>query len=241
MANKKSKDTNASIIVDVETPKPETPQLNDPFDPAKLRMNQNFGESAGVKKLLTTVPVRKPNKQWFFRVRPGEEWRMNVCALELKEDREIYIIDQSCVPNLFSEVVPMCIFTAINRQGVVFLWPIRLPDESGKHNEWHRAAFEAAERAEKNWIRTQANMSLGSYEISVAQGDLGEPKWPEEDIKSLLKIGFRDKLINSLDHPVLKMLRGEKPKRLQEKVGEPVVFIPFELFQVGPPSKKEIV
>ena len=34
-----------------------TPQL-DPFDPANLRLSQSFTETVGVKKLLTTVPVR---------------------------------------------------------------------------------------------------------------------------------------------------------------------------------------
>ena len=42
----------------------------DPFDLANLRLDQSFVETAGVKKLLTTVPVRKPNPQDFVRVHP---------------------------------------------------------------------------------------------------------------------------------------------------------------------------
>jgi hypothetical protein len=41
-----------------------------PFDPANLRLSQSFVETAGVKKLLTTVPVRKPSAQDFVRVHP---------------------------------------------------------------------------------------------------------------------------------------------------------------------------
>ena len=37
------------------------------FDPAKLRLSQNFTEDVGVKKILITIPVRKPGKQVFFR------------------------------------------------------------------------------------------------------------------------------------------------------------------------------
>jgi hypothetical protein len=40
------------------------------FDPSVLRLSQNFSEATGVKKLVTTVPVRKPNKQDFIRVHP---------------------------------------------------------------------------------------------------------------------------------------------------------------------------
>ena len=50
-------------------------ELPDPFDLASLRLSQNFTESAGVKKLLRTVPVHKPNAQDFVHVHPGEEYR----------------------------------------------------------------------------------------------------------------------------------------------------------------------
>lgn len=42
------------------------------FDLNALRLPQNFGESLGVKRLITRVPVRKPLKAEFFRVRTGE-------------------------------------------------------------------------------------------------------------------------------------------------------------------------
>jgi hypothetical protein len=58
----------------------------DPFDVASLRLSQNFTETAGVKKLLTTVPVRKPKKQEFVRVHPGEGYRLDVAMIELKDD-----------------------------------------------------------------------------------------------------------------------------------------------------------
>ena len=32
----------------------------DPFDPARLRLSQEFAASLGIKKALLTVPVRKP-------------------------------------------------------------------------------------------------------------------------------------------------------------------------------------
>jgi hypothetical protein len=42
-----------------------------PFDNlSALRLDQSYADSSGVKKLLTTVPVRKPNRQDFVRVHP---------------------------------------------------------------------------------------------------------------------------------------------------------------------------
>jgi hypothetical protein len=53
-------------------------------------------------------------------------------------------------------------------------------------------------------------MSLGAYEISEATGSIAEPQWPEHTFQDLLRVAFpRDRFVGSLDHPVLKRLRGE--------------------------------
>src|SRR5512132_2903350 len=65
----------------------------DPFDPAALRLDQSFAETVGVRKLLTTVPVRKPNRQDFVRVHPDPAYRLMPAAIiELKDDREVYLV-----------------------------------------------------------------------------------------------------------------------------------------------------
>ena len=48
---------------------------DDPFDLAKLRVSQDFLETTNVKKLLTTVPIRKPGPQDFVRVHPSPQYR----------------------------------------------------------------------------------------------------------------------------------------------------------------------
>ncbi len=129
--------------------------------------------------------------------------------LELKEERETYLVAPDLRHELFGELVPVTIFTAINRQGVVFLWPCRLPDETGRSNSWHESALEAVERAKSTWTRVAADMSLGAYRIWEARGDLPEPEWPEQSLRDLLSIAFKSRYVDSLDHPVLKRLRGE--------------------------------
>jgi hypothetical protein len=52
-------------------------------------------------------------------------------------------------------------------------------------------------------------MNLGAYEITEATAKMPDPEWPEYSFHDLLRIGFRDRVIGSLDHPVLKRLRGE--------------------------------
>ena len=185
-----------------------TSELPDPFDLDNLRLSQSFTETAGVKKLLLTVPVRKPNPQEFVRVHPDAEYRADFPMIELKDDREEFIVGRHLVGELASEIVLKTLFTAINRQGVVFLWPVRLPDPEGRQMEWRRSMREAAEIGTSQWVRMKANMSLGAYEMSVAESAMAEPVWPEASFQDLIKIAFRDRLITNTDHPVIKRLRG---------------------------------
>ena len=63
----------------------------DPFDPASLAISGDMAAELGVKKLLVSVPVRKPGRQEFFRVDPRSDYQMNAAVLELKDEREIYL------------------------------------------------------------------------------------------------------------------------------------------------------
>ncbi len=74
--------------------------------------------------------------------------------------------------------------------------------------EWWRSAREAAELAMQQWLRVKANMSLGAYEMSVAESVISDPEWPELTFQELIRIAYRDRMITSLDHPVVKRLRG---------------------------------
>jgi hypothetical protein len=193
----------------IEPPAAET-KIPDPYDLNNLRLAQNFNETAGAKKLLRTVPVRKPNKQEFIRVHPDPAFRENFAMIELKEDREIYLVaNGGLVAELAAEIVNVTIFTAINRQGVVFLWPVRLPNADGKDMEWHRSARDAADEGTKQWIRVVPNMSLGAYELTVGERITVEPQWPADySYQELIRIAFRERLITTLDHSVVRRLRG---------------------------------
>ena len=184
--------------------------IPNPFDPAALRLDQSFADTVGVKKHLMTVPVRKPNRQDFVRVHPRSEYRLTPAAIiEVKEDREVYLVTPNMAQELPGEFTAATLFTTINRQGVLHLWPVKLPGPDGKHNEWHRSAAEAAELAIKRWIRLTANMSLGAYAISEAIGDLPEPEWPDIPFSEMLKIAFSDRIIDRADHPLVQRLRGQ--------------------------------
>jgi hypothetical protein len=183
----------------------------DPFNPAALRLPQNFVAATVVKKLLTTVPVRKPSKESFVRTHPSEDYRIHTAVLELKDDHEIYLVQPDLLPQLAGEstVSPRLLVTTITRQGALFLWPLRLPGPDGRLDNWSRSALTAAEQARDRWVRLSANIAAGYHDVFVGSESLAPPEWPETTFHELLKLAFQDRLITDLDHPVLKKLRGE--------------------------------
>jgi len=182
---------------------------DNPFDPQKLRLSQNYGASAGVKKLTTTIPVRKPGKQDYVRVHPDPAYRIETAVLEIKEEQETFLVAQELWDELPRELTPKVLFTTINRQQVTSLWPIRLPGDDGRIDTWNGSAMEAATFAQKQWVRICSNKSLGAYDVYQATGEIPEPEWPELTLGQILEIAFKGRFIDDFDHPVLKRLRGE--------------------------------
>jgi hypothetical protein len=95
-------------------------------------------------------------------------------------DRDYYLVTPQVAAELQGEFGLNTIYTAINRQGTLFLWPVRLPDPDGRQLDWHRSAHEAADLATKQWVRLSANKNLGAYDIRIATAKMPEPEWPSE-------------------------------------------------------------
>lgn len=179
------------------------------FDLDNLRLKQDFNETLGVQKMLTIVPVRKPNKTNFIRVHPGEDYRMDIGVVELKEERETYLVTPAMMsePGIYELVAPARLVTYITRQGVLALWPLKL-ERDGKLNPWHESALEAAQLAEKQWVSVRADMSLGAYQIFMATAELPEPEWPEHTFSELVRLGFKGLIVDRPDHPLIQQLTG---------------------------------
>src|SRR5262249_58715644 len=63
----------------------------DPFDPARLRITVDPASAVATRTITFTVPVRsRPDPHTFFRVHP--EWYFDAYLLELKEQREVYLL-----------------------------------------------------------------------------------------------------------------------------------------------------
>ena len=175
---------------------------------SSLRLTQNFGETLGVKKVLTTVPVGKPSKDRFFRTHPSPSWVFPTWVLENQVSVETYLVSTEVASVLGNLARPVELYAAIDRQNNPFLIPIPLPGPNGVRNPWHESLAQAGERAKVVWLRISANKDLGGYDIYEATAKLPDPVWPDITMDELLEIAFRGRIIKNVDHAIVQERLG---------------------------------
>jgi hypothetical protein len=121
----------------------------------------------------------------------------------------VYLISPDLLPHLPGEAVIKLLVTTVTCHGAVLLWPIKLPNERGWLDEWNKTALEASKLAMTTWIRLVPEKSAGNYTVLEALNAFPEPRWPDLSLEQLLELAFKDRFIDSMDHAVLRRLRGE--------------------------------
>ena len=189
------------------TPGEKGPAAEDKFDPRRLTLNQSFVDMVGVKKETLRVPLMRPPPQAFFFPHPDPAWRIQVAALEIKGEGETYIVSPAMLDELIGEWVGKTLVACQTRQGGLYLWPIRLPGADGRIDSWNESALHIVSNYGGRWIRVMANREIGAYDVVQPISPFPAPAWlgtPDE----LLRKAFRDRVIDSVDHPVVRRLRG---------------------------------
>jgi len=176
---------------------------------ASLRLkNLSYGSTLGLKKVLTTVPVKKPSNTTFFRVRKGEEWEFQALTFEVKDANETYILSPEVAEMIAGNIRRVTLYLAADKNGNPFLISVTLPDEFGRRNMWQESLLQALIIAQTYWVRVMANMKAGYYDVTKSQSMFDEPVWPEKHMEELVEIAFRGKIIDSPSHPLIQDLLG---------------------------------
>jgi hypothetical protein len=137
----------------------DTQTAPDPFNLAGLIINQDYLQMAGTTRLLTTVKVGKPNRQDFFRINPDPTYRANLGILEDKEDRVFYIVPPGMTQIIPGEFYAATVFVGVNREGVPFVWPIRLPEPKQRFADWPTAVIFGL----NSWSECLRRLRLSGY------------------------------------------------------------------------------
>lgn len=162
-----------------------------------------------------TVTVSKPNDDTFIRTsQKPEEWAVFDC-IELKSEKKLYLLSPEIMEEIISlneENAQMMIKTvkkhlifSLDRSGNAFLWPITIMDGD---NDWIDSANVCATEAKENWIRIVSNQTARRYDFVVSQSTV-KPNWPSMSYEEAVLKAFDGKIIDSMEHDVIKQLLGE--------------------------------
>ena len=181
------------------------------FDASRFKMQKMETSELAAQKVIIRLGVNKPHKEEFVRCHPGEEYRISCGIYEPKDEERTYLIAPDIAHLFGNSVKHVSLRLGMNRQGKAFLWPVPLPPEEGRENQYHQTHREIAKVAEESWIRMQADRSGGFYDYHVALGNLSEPVWPETPFDELLEIAFGNSgVIEDRNHPALRQLEGRE-------------------------------
>lgn len=174
-----------------------------------LRLPSNFsGVPTGTRQPLRPT-FGKMNKHRFSRVHPTAEYEYPTIVVTDKEGGgEAYLAAPHLVSRLGSMATPKILRLAVDNAGTPRLIAEPILDLNGRPNLWNDSMIRAIRMAETNWIRVEANMLAGQYEITVAAGDLGEPRWPNRTMNELVLECFGGRFITDADHPLVLQLEG---------------------------------
>ena len=164
------------------------------------------------------IAVRRPNKREHFRVCDDPNMSVNLSVYihkpEGSMDEETYYVAENMRAYL-QEMEELRVVQAVlcaTLSGANFLWCLPVPDGDGPVRSHVASARSIAREALTKWVRMKWRRADNAYYPFIAENAETEPRWPDKTFNEILKIAFRDKIIDSRDHPVMKELRGIKTK-----------------------------
>jgi len=175
---------------------------------ARLKKKRSHGSEKSHGKSethQTAVPVRTPDKTWFFRAHKSPEMQVPVDILEIKggKDDGFWFLspDVSFPDELDAYIIPALLTRCITHDGTEFFYLAKQSDKAPKESS-RRCVNEARSR----WIRQRWNASAKAYEFSYARELRRDPVWSDKTLDELLDLAFGDKFIINASHEVVNRL-----------------------------------
>jgi len=172
-----------------------------------------------VTQVLSTINVGKPSRTAFFQVRSDEGFEsielFTYAPEGVGKDHTPYLVMPACqsflqdLEVLFPAKFYMYIIYGSNILKVDFI--SQKTDKFGNLNRYHASRMEAYEVARTKWVRMYSNQEGGFYSYAFAEDILDNPIWPKkpENLQEAIEIAFKGFVLDSMDHPIIKKLRGK--------------------------------
>jgi hypothetical protein len=161
-----------------------------------------------------TFPVRYPSDTEIIRTAPEDKLRTTGWPMiQDPESGEVYLVAPHVVRRTDPQFFEMCVWIgfalAVSQNGQSFLWPY-LANNCGD-----LTSETAVEEARDRWVRVIIDKSSGDYHLDPRTWNFPKPRWPRLKHDEVVDIVFgkagtpEDREIRSIDHPVMKRIRGD--------------------------------
>ncbi|MDV7145481.1 hypothetical protein R3X27_22580 [Tropicimonas sp. TH_r6] len=172
------------------------------------------GARPKITRKAMAIPVVTKTKAW-FRVHPdGVFSEVPIFIDPTSEEMEAkpYYV----VPDLADELegsdglIYHTGYLICTASGKNMLFLVKEADMDGNMHSATEAKHEACVDAKSQWTRMTWDKDVGQYQISQAEWDRKEPRWPEDvSEETVFRRAFGKQVIDDWDYPVLKSFRGE--------------------------------
>ena len=175
------------------------------FDIASLRIGTHLADTTN--QTVTEITVGYPGKMDYVRTPDGQDFRGTFLYLDDPRSREGYIIHPDFEDELAGDASLAEVALMANQHGDHFVWVVKQPAYEGE--PYGASKLDALDRARNEWVRLRKRQDRQGYDVLTARGTFPEPEWPDKSFDEILADVFAGRIVTSLDHPIIKRLRGE--------------------------------
>jgi hypothetical protein len=176
----------------------------------------------GIDPLQENFPIMKiAEAEDFVRLHPDEEnyWSVPLCFVHVPikgtKKENLHLIDEDiAIGYLPSKKIQRYRLALATKPGDVFY--LNKVPVVNLDNRFNETALQGCEQAKTTWVQAVSRKDQGydDYQIVPAKDPKAfpEPKWPTQSWEEIIRIAFKDRIIETEDHPGLLRLIGDKQK-----------------------------
>ena len=195
-----------------------------PFNLEELVVQPAYKTGGNMQTSAATIPVQdKGGPATFFMTHPDPQYAQIFWGIKWSESDEgskgdIYIMHPSVQAAMPEEKLfrRYKIYVCCSQTGREFLVAAAMPEDTDK-TLWLSSKHECLEAARSRYLKMFSNQAAGQWQYTYAETDGPEtpPNWSNEGYSRILMRGFKtprqDRYIGTLDHFVIKALKGIRP------------------------------
>ncbi len=179
-----------------------------------LPVGHGVGAAQMIKRTLR-IKARKPNPRRFIRVHPDMKAAVAIFIDPNDEDEfeaAPYVVLGGVAEELGSDAEANTAFVYAYATGTLGLWLCRHPRKG--NDVWATTRLAVAEKAQTNWLRCHGSEDGDGYGYTEPVDKFPGPDWDRwlrgRSVFQLLGLAFRDRVIDTLDHPVVRAFEGRQ-------------------------------